>query len=216
MHSTGLAKSAPFATDGSFTLVSPRRVLHFFAPSMFDSSMLAPNTKSSIQLRVEAGAILRPLQVEDVTDAYVDGLNDPRVSQNLVGPRLHRQTLESVRAYVGRNWRNDRSVLFGVYIDGALRGTVRLYDIDDAGRAVMGIALFDTAYWGQGWGSRCIRRVAEYGTRELGLRRIVAGSYERNLAAIRSFAKAGFRRTPERDYADDYDRWITCAFTDAP
>ena len=50
---------------------------------------------------------------------------------------------------------------------------------------------------------------------ELGLRRIVAGSYERNIGAIRSFAKAGFKRTPDRDYADDYDRWITCAFAGA-
>jgi len=180
---------------------------------MFDASMLAPNAKSSIQLRVEGGAILRPLQEQDVSDAYVEGLNDPRVSQNLVGPRRQRQTLESVRAYVGQNWRDDRSVLFGVYIDGALRGTVRLYHIDDAGQAVMGIALFDTRYWGRGWGSRCIRGIADYAIRELGLRRIVAGSYERNIAGIRSFAKAGFKRTPESDYADDDDRWITCAFS---
>jgi hypothetical protein len=40
----------------------------------------------------------------------------------------------------------------------------------------------------------------------------VAGSYRRNAGAIRSFAKAGFVRTPERDFADDYDRWVTCAF----
>ncbi len=185
-----------------------------FSP-VFDTTLLAPSAKSSIQLWVESGAVLRPLQEQDVTDAYVGGLNDPRVSQNLVGPRRQRQTLESVRAYVGQNWRDDRSVLFGVYIDGALRGTVRLYHIDDAGQAVMGIALFDTAYWGRGWGSRCIRGVAEYAVRELGLRRIVAGSYERNIAGIRSFAKAGFKRTPEHDYADDYDRWITCAFTGA-
>ena len=183
--------------------------------TVFDTSLLSPSAKSSIRLEVEGGAVLRPLQEQDVGDGYVEGLNDPQVSQTLVGPRRQRQTLDSVRAYVGLNWRDDRSVLFGVYIDGALRGTVRLYHIDDAGQAVMGIALFDTRYWGRGWGSRCIRRVADYAIGELGLRRIVAGSYERNPAAIRSFAKAGFRRTPERDYADDYDRWITCAFTGA-
>src|SRR4030095_6352827 len=129
---------------------------------MFDSSMLTPSAKSSIQLRIEGGAVLRPLQEQDVSDAYVDGLNDPRVSQTLVGPRKQRQTLESVRAYVGQNWRDDRSILFGVYMDGALRGTVRLYHIDDAGEAVMGIALFDTGYLGRGWGSRLLRRVADY------------------------------------------------------
>ena len=87
---------------------------------MFDTTLLAPSAKSSIQLRVEGGAVLRPLQEQDVSDGYVIGLNDPRVSQTLVGPRRQRQTLESVRAYVGLNWRDDRSILFGVYIDGAL------------------------------------------------------------------------------------------------
>jgi len=41
------------------------------------------------------------------------------------------------------------------------------------------------------------------------------GIYERNIGAIRSFAKAGFKTHAERDYADDYDRWITCAFAGA-
>ncbi len=54
---------------------------------MFDVSMLAPAAKSSIQLRVEGGAVLRPLQEQDVSDAYVHGLNEPRVSQQLVGLR---------------------------------------------------------------------------------------------------------------------------------
>ena len=135
------------------------------------------------------------------------------MSQTLVGPRKQRQTLELVRAYVGQNWRDDRSVLFGIYIDGALRGTVRLYHIDDAGEAVMGIALFDTRYWGRGGAAAASAASPTTRIGELRVRRIVAGSYERNIGAIRSFAKAGFRRTPERDYADDYDRWITCAFS---
>jgi len=180
---------------------------------MLDTPLLSPDAKSSIQLQVEGGALLRPLREQDVGDAYVDGLNDPRVAQTLVGPRKQRQTLDSTRAYVEQNWRDDRSVLFGIFIDGGLRGTVRLYRVDDSDEAWMGIALFDTRYWGQGWGSRCIRCVADWGIGELRLRRIVAASYERNPAAIRSFAKAGFQRTPERDYADDFDRWITCAFT---
>jgi len=179
---------------------------------MFDPNLLTPSAKERIRLQVEGGAVLRPLREEDVTAAYVDGLNNPEVARNLVGPRLQRQSFETVRAYVRQNWLNPRSVLFGITIDGALRGTVRLYDLDDCDHAVMGIAIFDTVYWGRGWGSRCIRAVAEFATNELGLRRIVAGSYRRNAGAIRSFAKAGFARTPERDYADDYDAWVTCAY----
>jgi RimJ/RimL family protein N-acetyltransferase len=152
-----------------------------------------------------------------VTPAYVDGLNNPEVSQFLEGPRKQWQTSEIVRSYVAKNWLDERAVLFGIYIDGALRGTVRLYDISDVGQAVIGIALFDTNYRNRGWGNRCIRRIANYAIAELGLRRIVAASYSRNVGAIKSFKTAGFVPTPECDYpADDgYDLWITCAFTGA-
>jgi RimJ/RimL family protein N-acetyltransferase len=68
------------------------------------------------------------------------------------------------------------------------------------------------SYWGHGWGSRCIRRAAEFAVNDLSLRRVVAASYARNSGAIQAFAKAGFMRTPERDYADDYDRWLTCEY----
>jgi RimJ/RimL family protein N-acetyltransferase len=172
-----------------------------------------PIDKRALTLDVEGGAVLRPLREEDVTAAYVDGLNDPRVSRYLVAARRQRQTCETVRAYVRQNWEDPAAILFGAFIDGALRGTVRLYMIDDdACTAVMGIALFDVSYWGRGWGSRCIRRVADFGVHRLGLKRIFAGSYQHNPGAIRSFAKAGFIRTPERDYADDYDQWITSEF----
>lgn len=169
--------------------------------------------KSSLTLHVDGGATLRPLEETDVTSAYVDGLNDPRVSRFLVVARREEQTLDSVRAYVSQNWSNPAAVLFGIYIDQSLRGTVRLHEIDyAASSAVIGVALFDAKYWGQGWGSRCIRRVAEFAVQNLQIDRVVAASYRGNAAAIRSFAKAGFVRTPDRDTIDDFDTGITCEF----
>jgi RimJ/RimL family protein N-acetyltransferase len=169
--------------------------------------------KSAFTLDVGEGAVLRPLQEKDVTDAYVDGLNDPRVARFLVAARRQRQTIDSVRAYVRKNWEDPAGILFGVFIGGGLRGTVRLYMIDeDARTAVFGIALFDPSYWGQGWGSRCIRRVADFAIQDLGLKRVFAASYMHNPAAVRCFLKAGFIRTPERDFSDDYDQWVTVEF----
>lgn len=171
--------------------------------------------KSMLTLDVEGGAALRPLREEDVTAAYVDGLNDPRVARYLVGARRQHQhqTIDSVRAYARQNWEDPAAVLFGVFIGGGLRGTVRLHMIDeDARTAVMGIILFDPSYWGQGWGSRCIRRVADFAVGDLGLKRIFTAAYQHNPAAVRCFLKAGFIRTPERDFSDDYDHWVTVEF----
>ena len=56
--------------------------------------------RSYPRLQLGSGACLKPLPVSGVTNAYVNGLNDPAVNQFLVGPRRHKQTLDTVREFV--------------------------------------------------------------------------------------------------------------------
>ena len=147
----------------------------------------------NLQIDLPENAFLRPLKVADVTPGYVDGLNDPVVHRYLVGPRRERQTDATVRQFVAANAADPAAILFGLYIGAQLRGTCRLHDIDPGkGCAHLGISLFDRSIWGQGWGSRVIRAVAEHAVAAYGLSRIVAGIEEDNQASRRSFTKAGF------------------------
>ena len=59
--------------------------------------------KPALRLDIRDGAHLRPLLAADVTEAYVDGLNDPEVHRYMEAPRKQRQTLDGVRAYVAAN-----------------------------------------------------------------------------------------------------------------
>lgn len=146
-----------------------------------------------LRIDLPPDAFLRPLAIADVTTAYVDGLNDPVVHRYLVGPRRERQTDDLVRQFVAANAADPAAILFGLYVGQQLRGTCRLHDIDpDKGSAHLGISLFDRSIWGQGWGSRVIRAVADHALAAYGLSRIVAGIEEENEASRRSFTKAGF------------------------
>ena len=155
--------------------------------------------KPALRLDFRDGAHLRPLLAADVTQAYVDGLNDPEVHRYMEAPRKQWQTLEGVRAYVAANAADAHAILFGLYAGEILRGTVRLHDVDfGRGTATIGIALFDRRIWGQGLGSAAIAAVARYASDNLGLTRLEAGIITANRGSIQTFEKAGFRRAQDK------------------
>ena len=140
------------------------------------------------------GFLMRPINAGDVTQAYVDGLNDPEVGRFLTAGRKV-QTLDSVRSYVAMNADDPVAILFGIFVDDLLRGTVRLHKIGD-GFAYVGIAIFDKSLWGKGLATRTIKLVSEFAIASLGVTRIDAGRViaAGNLGSHRAFEKAGYQQ----------------------
>lgn len=152
--------------------------------------------KADIILNLDRGGIVRTVTIEDVSQAYVDGLNDPEVNRHLIGPRSQWQTLELVRAFIEANLAAPDALVLGLFVDGALRGTTRLHDIIPGRSGTQGVALFDRAYWGKGWGSTLIAASSAWLMAEFDLLETVAGIEEDNTASQRSFARAGFEPDP--------------------
>src|SRR4030043_345891 len=76
---------------------------------------------------------LCPLKTEDITDEYVNGLNDPEVNKYLVDVRRKVQTRDSVEKYVISNMENPSCILFGIFIKNRQEtfiGTIRVHEID--------------------------------------------------------------------------------------
>jgi len=149
-------------------------------------------------LRLGDHDYMRSLRVEDVTSAYVNGLNNPDVNRHLVGPKKQHQTMDVVREYVRSNWVAKDSILFGLFIDGILAGTSRLHDAT-SDCAYIGIALFNKDIWGRGWGSRVIENIARYAIADLNISCVRAGIDSTNAASLRVFSKAGFHHLSEMD-----------------
>jgi RimJ/RimL family protein N-acetyltransferase len=148
------------------------------------------------RIDLDGKAHLRVLAEHDVTPDYVRSLNDPVVHRFLVGPRSQTQTIDSVRGFVRRNVEDPASLLFGLFVSDTLRGTVRLHDIR-AGGAFLGLAVFDRALWGQGWGTRCVRAATRFAREELNVSRVAAVIETDNAASLKVFDRAGYRCAAE-------------------
>lgn len=137
---------------------------------------------------------LRPLLADDVSNDYVEGLNDPEVNKHMK-VRQQPQTLSSVVQFVEENLIATNSILWGIWIleTNRLVGSVRLHNIDDDTNSCdIGVCVFDRSVWGKGVASRAIRGVCNWGYKCLRLQTVVAGIEPENLGSWKAFTKAGF------------------------
>lgn len=147
-----------------------------------------------VTLAIENG-FLRPLDLDDAHQGYVNGLNDPVVNRYLDSVKSSMQTMSTVRDFIAKDRASASSVLWGIWLDESVShiGTVRLHGIEHRhGTAHIGICLFDKHAWGRKIGSTAIRAVTRWAISELGLRWVEAGAYETNLASQKAFIAAGY------------------------
>lgn len=139
---------------------------------------------------------LRPLTIGDITDEYINGLNDPEVNKYLVNVRLQVQTRESVKMFIISNIENPASILFGIFIkeiEQPFIGTLRVSEIDFFHYiASIGICLFTKRSWKRGYAQQALNLVKDYLFNTVELRFLEAGVYAENLSSINVFTKAGF------------------------
>lgn len=126
---------------------------------------------------------LRPLRIEDVTDEYVSGLNDPEVNRYLVNVRQRVQTRESVEKYVTSEFDDPSAILFGIFTRNDSKkviGTVHVSEIDFFHyTASIGICLFPKQVWKRGHAFQALQLVKDYIFEVLCLHYIEAGVYEK-------------------------------------
>ena len=115
--------------------------------------------------------ILRNLRLSDVSQKYVDWLNDPEINKYLK-PTCVSQTMGScidyVRSYEGR----DDKALIGVFMkgDGLHIGNVTLSTIDWQNEVgTIGICIGRKEYTGKGFGKEVISAIVRYCFLRLGL-----------------------------------------------
>lgn len=143
---------------------------------------------------------LRDLDVSDVSERYVDALNDPEVVR-YTGARGQVWDLAKVMAYVQSSNLPGESQLLGIFVringeQGTSQhiGNLRLFNFSvEHQRAELGIMVFDKSEWGKGRGTESLMLAADYVFDELGLHRIQADYYSVNTASARIFKKSGFK-----------------------
>ncbi|MCE5325934.1 MAG: GNAT family N-acetyltransferase [Planctomycetaceae bacterium] len=138
--------------------------------------------------------MLRPLVESDLTQRYLDWLNDAQVSRFLESGTFP-ETMDSLRAFYNAMQGSKHNVLFAI-IDKATGkhiGNVKLGGINWIHRyGDLGIMVGDKAYWHKGYGREACRLLLKYAFGRLNLNKVWLGVYGNHAAAIRSYEKVGF------------------------
>lgn len=137
---------------------------------------------------------LKTLEESDVSQKYVDWLNDPVVNTYLETRHNH-QTLDSCKEFVKGCLKSPAENLFGVFLKekNIHIGNVKLGLINPIHlRGQLSLIVGDRLQWGMGYGSEIVRAVTKFGFEQLHLDRIEAGCYEENLSSLRIFLRAGY------------------------
>jgi RimJ/RimL family protein N-acetyltransferase len=127
---------------------------------------------------------------------FVRWFNDSEVSYWLSLSEVPEVTLEWEREWYEETRGDPAKVVWCIESEeGQPIGNLGLQAIDEThGRATLGIAICEKAFWSRGYGTEAIRQVLRYAFAELGLRRVDLQVDEDNLRAIRCYEKCGFVR----------------------
>jgi ribosomal-protein-alanine N-acetyltransferase len=138
--------------------------------------------------------LFRTLSKEDVSDRYVNWLNDPAVNQYLE-TRFFLQTRETCEKFVSDMEKDPASYLFGIFDQVTLDhiGNIKLGFINPHHQtAQLSLFIGEKSCWGKGYATESIRSITRWGFDQLGMERIEAGCYDSNMGSLRAFLKVGY------------------------
>lgn len=138
--------------------------------------------------------LLRAVERADVEQLH-EWASDPATwGLTSAAPWVPRSTASATQAYdAGERWKvTDKDVPFAVEAEGALAGSVSLWNVDTLSRSGhLGISLGPHAR-SRGWGSDACRVLLEYAFLARGLHRVQLEVLVTNAAAVRAYEAVGF------------------------
>jgi len=141
-----------------------------------------------------ATVFLRDLNAEDVSQDYVNWMNDPEVMK-CTESRFVTHDLDSIKNFVRLHERSENSVLLGIFSqDNRLHlGNIKLGPIQwQHGLGDIGLIVGRKSFWGRGIASEAIPLLCDYAFSSLKLHKLTANCYASNKGSAKAFLKAGF------------------------
>ena len=148
--------------------------------------------KKDIKIKVDEQILLKVLRLTDVSESYVEWLNDYEVTK-FTEQKYFRHTLESTKTFVSQKYNSEGDLLFGIFLDGTHIGNIKLGPIKFEHMSTeVSYFIGEKKFWGKGIASKCVETVVHFAVTELGLRKINAGYYENNIGSAKVLEKCGF------------------------
>ena len=149
--------------------------------------------KILILLEIYEEVQLRILQEKDVTDKYVNWMNDYEVVK-FTEQHSFTHSKEMVNEFVTKKFNSEYDFLFGIYFNNNHIGNIKLGPIN-TNNLVSDISYFigDKKLWGKGIASKALMSVIHFAFNTLKLEKINAGYYQEAVASEKLLSKCGFK-----------------------
>ena len=137
---------------------------------------------------------LSPVQIQDATDQYLSWLNDVEVNKFLE-TRWNPQTLETVISHIKKVSSSPTEVLLKIVVaaEGTHIGNIKIGPIDVNNKsAELSYFIGDKSFWGKGYATEAINLCVDYCFETLGLHKVQAGCFEKNIGSQKALLKSGF------------------------
>ena len=150
----------------------------------------------TINIKIETERlVLRNLKVSDVSQDYVDWLNNPEINKYLSCANTF-QTMESCLAYVQSYQRRNGAVLIGIFLKehGLHIGNLTFSTIDWHNKTVaIGISIGRKECMGKDLAGEALTVIVKHCFEQLGFQRLWAGINTRNKRALSLYMKCRFK-----------------------
>ena len=162
---------------------------------------------------------LQSISVNDVSNNYVDWLNDPLVNQYLE-TRFSHQSIETVTSFVKSTLNNPNEYLFTIRTkDKCHIGNIKIGAINEHhGTGEVSLFIGDKNSWGKGYATLAIELISYFAFFTLKLRKLSAGAYQTNIASTQAFIKSGYKmdgvkKAHYRSHGEIVDGVLVCLFS---
>lgn len=141
---------------------------------------------------------LRPFSVSDLTQAYLDWMQDAEVVR-FSNQRFRAHTAATCRSYLDSfSGSSDHFLAICHKVTGAMVGTMTVYRNVPHGTADIGIMIGDRGVWGQGIGSDAFCTAMDALLCSGAVRKVTAGTVVLNTGMVRIMEKAGMQHDGTR------------------
>lgn len=128
---------------------------------------------------------IKTLEVSEVTQDYVNWLNDPEVNEFLE-VKYTSWTIENCRTFVAGFEGSTSEYIFGIYSNNSDthigNGSVSAVNVN-TGTFTISLFIGEKKYWGSSAGTEVILLLLKFGFDHLGLRKCFCGAYSTQLAS---------------------------------
>ena len=148
---------------------------------------------NKILLSIDENLYMRIIDINDVTSEYLSWLNNYEITKFTEQKNI-KHTIKSLETYVLEKFNSKNNFLFGIFNFNRHIGNIKLGPIENIdSSAEVSFLIGNKDYWGKGITTKALKRLIEFGIKELAIKKFVAGYYSNNEASARVFKKCLFK-----------------------